>query len=209
MIINDLRLDLFKAKGDMRSGHKYIRRWREGDRWRYEYADTPDGPVGVRYEADPVTRESTGQVVSAPVTVRSLATDGMPEETAFHTSMMGALRDPSEPIQVSHRHLGALDVEVSVAASGNIRMHVQDKDGNRLYTAKNPGQFERWFLGTSAMEEINDIDGKPWVIIKPNVGKVVDGVLVPSTDVDRQWKVEFHPEYPQDKQDEHGKKHLG
>jgi len=215
-----------------RPGHKYVRRWWDNGKWQYDYTGEKAeahgaGAVPEIYEkpykveiTNPRTGETTEraafQVVPKSHTVEVAgATEGVEPEKAYRQACITALSQPGTAIPVRHSRMGA-DCTLVSEGDGKLTLRRNDNASESLFSKNGEGAskksfssyaaYEHWFLQTSNTQTINDPEGRPWFNIIPVIGKVntKDNKIDWSTDPERQYKVVYHPSFPEELQKKDG-----
>jgi hypothetical protein len=99
--------------------------------------------------------------------------------------------------QVPHPTIEGEQMSVNVrlvGTKGNIEISANAGDKTKKFPHR--GGFEKWYMGTSETTILHDMGGRPWFELLPNVGRIRDGVLIPSTDPGKQWIIRFHESHP-------------
>lgn len=178
-------------------GGKYVRREWTGTRWKYYYADSPaahHGAATPRDHNDPLFSHSL------EVQLNNITDD---PEKDYKAALDRALSEPGASFPVAHPHgEGEWKLEVREDKKGNKVLALLGEDGQPL--KKDSGQetvfdsrgaYEAWYIGAATTTVIADENGEPWLDVKPNVGQVKNGELVPSKDKNRAWVVAINDAY--------------
>jgi hypothetical protein len=212
MDISDFVLDLFKGMdAPERPNHKYIHRFWGGSGWEYEYAHGPAETHGLG-NVPKITKESETVTPGRHSMEASAIDPEAPPEQAYKAAIEKAQAEPGTKAQLAHPALPGTQLHVEVLPNGKIQVSRGDASPDIAFAGRHTGEatnakvfdsaasYEAWMLQTSNTITMKDPEGREWLSIVPTIGKVnrQKGEIEWSTDPKRQWKIVFHPTYPED-----------
>ena len=195
MILHNVNIDLFKdMSSGPRPGHKYIRRWWTGDKWEYEYASEPSQAHGAISAPDLKTNPQRAHTVEVLEHIQQQEVD---PERAYEQSLEQELSTPGSHL-ISHptEEGKNLNVEIRVSKKGKQTIRVSSEEGKKKdFTSR--GAFVRWYLGSKESSILHDHEGRPWLVLVPNIGQVEKGKLNPSKNERIKWILRLHESHPE------------
>jgi hypothetical protein len=198
-MILPMLVDLMKAAQPTTAprGGKYIKREWSGTRWKYTYANEAGARHGVAAAAD-FNDPSFAHTVEG-------ASSGNPEKD-YHEALDRALAEPGASFSLKNP-AGGEDLKLSMKGK-----KLQVTGGEKTKTFPSRGAYELWYIGAVNTTTHLDHEGNAIFDVRPNVGRVVNGQLIPTNATEKKmtakgekeyasnrWIVAYSKSYPKDK----------
>lgn len=171
-----------------RAGHKYVKRWWDNGKWNYEYAGegTPH-----RSQAHHESGEQRLHQLALP---EGHQYQPGQEEQAYRETF-GQAFTPGQRHEVDHPSpkLAGQKLQVAVVPghANKPRILVTNQEG-KSQQFESPAAYEMWTRQQQAgPEEYADHNGKPFLMLVPNVGNIKGAELFPPTESGpkRRWQI--------------------
>lgn len=161
-----------------KQGGKYIKRWWDGGKWKYQYHSDGSQHKGAAHFND---QHHLGEHHLQLPDDHPMTAGG--EKDAYHQQLASEFEpDSGKKHTISHPHPDKAGENLHVSVSKKGRYEIHNDKGELVHHEPSHGAYEAWHRGQqSGPMQIMGPSGKPWADVTATQGKVSDKKLVPKS----------------------------